>query len=56
MDDFGEPILKTTFKKIKTAQEASFDPVKGRFVQLRILSEVNGGPWASIAELGFVGE
>ncbi len=53
-EDWKDPILKTTFKKLKTPQEASFDAVNGRYVRLRILSEVNGGPWASIAELGLV--
>ena len=55
-DGFGEPIVTTVFKKSRAAQEAACDGVRGRYVRLRILSEVNGGPWASIAELGVVGE
>lgn len=55
-DGFGEPILKSTFTKSKRPQEALCDPVQGRFIRMRILSEVNGGPWASISELGIVGE
>lgn len=52
----SEPVLKTTFKKTKEPQEALCEPVSGRYVRLRILSEVNGGPWASISELGIIGE
>jgi hypothetical protein len=55
-DGFGEPVAKTTFTKQKQSQELLFAPVHGRYLRLRVLSEVNGGPWASIAELGVVGE
>jgi hypothetical protein len=54
--EFGEPVLKTTFQKSKRPQEALCQPVTGRYVRIRILSEVNGGPWASISELGIVAE
>jgi hypothetical protein len=55
-DDFGDPQLTTTFEKRKTPQSADF-PVtaRGRYVRIRILSEVNGNPWASAAEIGVVG-
>ncbi len=49
-------VAKTTFKKTRAAQQVDWKPVHGRFVRLRILSEVNGGPWASIAELGVIGK
>lgn len=55
-DQFGETAVTTTFKKTKLPQEAKCPPVSGRYVRLRILSEVNGGPWASIAELGVIGQ
>ncbi len=55
-DDFGDPVLKTAFGKSKRAQEALCEPTTGRFIRVRVLSEVNGGPWASIAELGVIGE
>ena len=55
-DGFGEPVAATTFSKKKTSQELLFEPARARYLRLRILSEVNGGPWASIAELGVVGE
>jgi hypothetical protein len=55
-DEFGEPVAQATFKKTKFSQEVKCDPVKGRYVLIRVLSEVNNGPWASIAELGVVGK
>jgi arylsulfatase A-like enzyme len=52
-DDFGEAHLKTTFAKERTAQAADLPrPVRGRYVRIKILSEVNGGPWASAADIG----
>jgi len=53
---FDRVAVKATFEKTKKAQEATCEPIKGRYVLLRILSEVNDGPWASIAELGVIGE
>ncbi len=53
---FGKPAAKGTFKKTKKAQEVDFPPVKGRYVMLRALSEINGGPWASASEIGILGE
>ncbi len=53
---FGEPVAKATFGKVSKVQEAACKPVQGRYVLLRALSEVNDGPWATIAELGVVGE
>ncbi|MDP6446191.1 MAG: sulfatase-like hydrolase/transferase [Pirellulaceae bacterium] len=53
---FGDPVVRTVFKKIKTAQEAKCDEVSGRYVKITALSEVNNGPWASIAEFGVVGK
>lgn len=52
---FGPPQLSTTFKKSRSIQKVELpQPVTGRYVQIRILSEVNGGPWASAAEIGFI--
>ncbi|MDG1896794.1 MAG: sulfatase-like hydrolase/transferase [Fuerstiella sp.] len=55
-DDFGDAVVTATFGKTKGAQEVLCEPVRGRFVRIRALSEVNGGPWASISELGVVGQ
>ena len=55
-DAFGKPVVTTTFEKVRTAQAADCQqPVRGRYVQVRILSEVNGNDWASAAEIGVVG-
>jgi hypothetical protein len=54
-DSFGEPAVKKTFTKVKTTQAADCDaPIRGRYLRIRILSEVNGNPWASAAEIGVV--
>ncbi len=29
-------------------------PISGRYVKIKIISEVNNGPWASAAELGII--
>ncbi len=55
-DQFGQPIAKATFEMTRKAQEAACNPVTGRYVLLRVLSEVNGGPWASVAEIGVIGK
>ncbi|MBC8351994.1 MAG: sulfatase-like hydrolase/transferase [Planctomycetes bacterium] len=55
-DGFTKPIARASFKKTRDPQDATFDVLKGRYLMLRVLSEVNDGPWASIAELGIIGE
>ena len=54
-DAFPAKSHPTTFEKTRDAQEFRFEGT-GRYLHLRILSEVNGGPWASIAELGVIGD
>jgi len=56
-DAFPEtPDLSITFGKVRTPQSASLPvPRRGRYVRIRVLSEVSGGPWASAADLGIVG-
>jgi hypothetical protein len=54
-EEFGKPILKVALRKTRSAQDIKCKPIKGRYVRLRALSEVNGGPWASIAEIGVIG-
>ena len=55
-DSFSQVAARARFTKTKEAQEVTCPPVRGRFVLLRTRSEVNGGPWASVAELAVVGE
>jgi arylsulfatase A-like enzyme len=56
VDDIGQAVADTTFEKSRTSQEVLWSAVSGRYVRVRILSEVNDGPWASIAELGIIGK
>ncbi len=54
-DEFPEPQVKKTFEKVKTAQAADCEkPVSGRYVRIRINSEVNGKEWASAADIGII--
>ncbi len=54
---FGDAAITARFEKVKQSQEARCEKsTRGRYIKLRVLSEVNNGPWASIAELGIVGE
>ncbi len=55
-DDFGDPVAEAEFAKQKESQEVTCKLVKGRYIRLKTLSEVNKGPWASVAELGIIGE
>ncbi len=55
-DTFGQPVATAKFGQKKQAQEVQCAPTKGRYVLLRTLSEINGKPWASVAELGVVGD
>jgi arylsulfatase A-like enzyme len=55
-DAFAEPAVRTTFEKVRAAQAANCkQPVEGRYVRVRVLSEVNAKAWASAAEIGVVG-
>ncbi|MBK7699817.1 MAG: discoidin domain-containing protein [Saprospiraceae bacterium] len=50
--DFGAPVKIDSFENSSGPQTIKFDPpIEGKFFSLKALSEVNGGPWASIAEL-----
>ena len=52
-----EPDVVQKLKKDKKAQSINFDGIKkGRYVKVRVLSEVNGGTWASASEIGFIGK
>jgi arylsulfatase A-like enzyme len=52
----GDFVLKTEFTKTKKPQDALCEPVTGRYLRIKILSEVNNGPWASISEIGIIGK
>ncbi|HEY1787597.1 MAG TPA: discoidin domain-containing protein [Verrucomicrobiae bacterium] len=49
--NFGEPIKKGEFETGKEEKIETFDPIKCRFIKLRAISEINGLPWTSAAEI-----
>ena len=54
-DEFPEPQVKVTFQKVPTPQTADCtQPIRGRYIRIRINSEVNGKDWASAAEIGVI--
>ncbi len=52
--DFGKPVYKGVFTKSTELQTSSFPAVWGEFVRIKILSEVNGGKFASAAEFNLM--
>lgn len=55
-DNWGEPDYVGTFENSSAPQTIVFtEPVKGRYMRLKALSEVNGGAWTSVAELSVIG-
>ena len=52
----SKPNAVGKFKKDKKPQSINFEKSKeGRYLKIKILSEVNGGTWASAAEIGVIG-
>ncbi|GGK47936.1 MULTISPECIES: discoidin domain-containing protein [Flavobacteriaceae] len=55
-DNWGEPVKTGSFENSSAIQNIEFDtPVKGRYLRIKALSEVNDGAWTSIAEITLVG-
>ncbi|MER7584413.1 discoidin domain-containing protein [Kitasatospora sp. NPDC097691] len=52
---WGNPVATGTFAKDNTLKTVNFTPASGRYVRFRALSEVNGNPWTSCAELNVIG-
>ncbi len=53
--DFGQPVKKGSFKLGKEKKTEIFEqPATCRFIKLKALSEINGLPWTSAAEIGVV--
>jgi len=49
---FGKPVIKGAFARANAENVVKLPvPARARYVKLRALSEVNGRPWTSIAEL-----
>ena len=53
--EWGAPVARGTWANSPAEQSILFPPTLGQFVKLVALSEVNGNPWASIAELSVEG-
>ena len=54
---FESPAAKATFGKDRKTQSANCGkPVRGRYVKVRVLSEVSGGAWGSAADIGVIGK
>lgn len=58
---FSETLKETTaspvkieFKKTRNVQNVKIPVQRGRYVRIRPLKEIDGNPWASAAEIGFV--
>lgn len=52
--EFGEPVKKGLFEDGRGKKTVTFEPKKCRFIKLKALSEINGQPWTSAAEIGVV--
>ena len=55
-DQFGAPVAKTALAKSKDPQTIPCPAVKGRYILLRALTEHGGNTFATVAELGILGE
>ena len=52
----GTPVASGVFDRTMRLKEVTFKPAKGRYVCLRSISEINGKPFASVAELTLLGK
>lgn len=55
-EQFGAPVAKTALAKSKEPQEIKCPATKGRYILLRALSAQTGSNFATVAELGVIGE
>jgi len=53
--DWGSPVATGTFAPDNTEKEVLFSRVKGAYIRLVALSEINDNPWTSMAELTLLG-
>ena len=53
--NWGTAVATGTFAKDNTLKTVNFTATPGRYVRLRALSEINGNPWTSCAELNVIG-
>jgi len=52
--NFGQSVSQGTFEPGKEKTMETFAPVKCRFIKLKAISEINGLPWTSAAEIGVI--
>jgi hypothetical protein len=52
--NFGQPVKKGTFEPGREEKVETFAPIKCRFIKLKAISEINGLPWTSAAEIGVI--
>lgn len=50
--NWGQPVVSGTFAKDTTQKEVLFSGKTGSYIKFQGLSEVNGNPWMSAAEIG----
>ena len=48
---WGSPVARGVFPNDATEKQVLFPSVRGQFIRFRALSEVNGTPWAAVAEI-----
>lgn len=53
---WGNAVAQGTFAKDSTEKEVTFAATTARFVRFVALSEINGGPWTSMAELNIISQ
>ncbi|MFI6059719.1 discoidin domain-containing protein [Streptomyces sp. NPDC051286] len=53
---WGSPVATGTFAADQTLKTINFPAKNGRYVRFRALSEINGNPWTSCAELNVIGQ
>ena len=53
--NWGTAVATGTFANDATRKNVPFATKKGRYIRLRAMSEVNGNPWTSAAEIGVTG-
>ena len=52
---WGDPVTTGTFAANTTEKTVYFTPTTARFVCFKELTEINGNPWGSVAEINFLG-
>ena len=52
--DFGQAVKQGAFGEGKEKKTVTFDAKTARFIKLKAISEINGEPWASAAEIDVI--